>query len=569
VVSKTGRVDLPMYMGSEAFFFREKVCLSRDFIPGFRLPLSAAQKHKQRVPIYFLFSSSEGHSGQFPSQSQHIMPDYILSLDQGTTSSRAIVFNRAGEIVSIAQKEFTQIFPQPGWVEHDPMEIWSTQLGVAAEAVLKAGLRITDMDSIGITNQRETTIVWNRETGVPVYNAIVWQDRRTASYCDSLKASGIDRSVREKTGLIVDAYFSATKVRWILENVQGARALAEAGKLAFGTVDSWLLWNLTSGKVHATDVSNASRTMLYDIHALAWDEDLLRLFDIPASMMPQVKSSSGIFGHTDKILTAHDLPVAGIAGDQQSALFGQMCTEPGMVKNTYGTGCFMLMNTGTKPVASTNNLLTTIAWTVNGVTHYALEGSVFIGGAVVQWLRDGLGIIASSSEVESLARAVPSSEGVFVVPAFAGLGAPHWNPHARGTIVGLTRGSTRSHIARAALDSIAFQTYDVLRAMEADSGIRIRELRVDGGATVNDLLMQFQGDILDVDVIRPRVTETTAQGAAYLAGLATGFWGGTDDIARQWQPDRRFNPDMENDTRDAMIKGWNKAVKAAKAWAEE
>jgi glycerol kinase len=496
------------------------------------------------------------------------MADYILSLDQGTTSSRAIIFDRAGRIVSVAQKEFTQIFPQPGWVEHDPMEIWSTQLGVAAESVLRAGLRTNDMEAVGITNQRETTIVWDRETGQPVYNAIVWQDRRTAGYCDKLRAQGLADMIREKTGLVIDAYFSATKVKWILDNVAGARARAEAGKLAFGTVDSWLLWNLTAGKVHATDVSNASRTMLYNIYTMDWDADLLKLMEIPASMLPEVRPSSGIFGHTEKILTSHALPVAGIAGDQQSALFGQMCTEPGMVKNTYGTGCFMLMNTGTTPVPSTQNLLTTVAWKIGDVTHYALEGSVFIAGAVVQWLRDGLGIIRKSSEVEALARTVDGSDGVFVVPAFAGLGAPHWNPHARGTIVGLTRGSNRAHIARAALESIAFQTQEVLLAMEADANIPIRELRVDGGATANDLLMQFQSDILAVDVIRPQVTETTAQGAAYLAGLATGFWSGTAEISRQWQPEKVFRSDMEADLRIALLNGWHRAVNATKSWAD-
>jgi glycerol kinase len=496
------------------------------------------------------------------------MADHILSLDQGTTSSRAIIFDRSGRIVSVAQKEFTQIFPQPGWVEHDPMEIWSTQLGVAAESVLRAGLRTNDIDAVGITNQRETTIVWDRETGKPVYNAIVWQDRRTAGYCDKLRAQGLADMIREKTGLVIDAYFSGTKVKWILDNVAGARARAEAGKLAFGTVDSWLLWNLTAGKVHATDVSNASRTMLYNIYQMDWDADLLKLLDIPSSMLPEVRASSGIFGHTEKILTSHALPVAGIAGDQQSALFGQMCTEPGMVKNTYGTGCFMLMNTGTTPVPSTQNLLTTVAWRIGDVTHYALEGSVFIAGAVVQWLRDGLGIIRNSGEVEALARTVDGSDGVYVVPAFAGLGAPHWNAHARGTIVGLTRGSNKAHIARAALESIAFQTQEVLLAMEADSMIPIRELRVDGGATANDLLMQFQSDILAVDVIRPQVTETTAQGAAYLAGLATGFWSGTAEIARQWQQEKKFSSTMEAEKRISLLNGWHRAVNATKAWAD-
>jgi glycerol kinase len=496
------------------------------------------------------------------------MADHILSLDQGTTSSRAIIFDRSGRIVSVAQKEFTQIFPQPGWVEHDPMEIWSTQLGVAAESVLRAGLRTNDIDAVGITNQRETTIVWDRETGKPVYNAIVWQDRRTAGYCDKLRAQGLADMIREKTGLVIDAYFSGTKVKWILDNVAGARARAKAGKLAFGTVDSWLLWNLTAGKVHATDVSNASRTMLYNIYQMDWDADLLKLLDIPSSMLPEVRASSGIFGHTEKILTSHALPVAGIAGDQQSALFGQMCTEPGMVKNTYGTGCFMLMNTGTTPVPSTQNLLTTVAWRIGDVTHYALEGSVFIAGAVVQWLRDGLGIIRTSGEVEALARTVDGSDGVYVVPAFAGLGAPHWNAHARGTIVGLTRGSNKAHIARAALESIAFQTQEVLLAMEADSMIPIRELRVDGGATANDLLMQFQSDILAVDVIRPQVTETTAQGAAYLAGLATGFWSGTAEIARQWQQEKKFSSTMEAEKRISLLNGWHRAVNATKAWAD-
>jgi glycerol kinase len=496
------------------------------------------------------------------------MADHILSLDQGTTSSRAIIFDRAGRIVSVAQKEFTQIFPQPGWVEHDPMEIWSTQLGVAAESVLRAGLRTHDIDSVGITNQRETTIVWDRETGLPVYNAIVWQDRRTAGYCDKLRAQGLADMIREKTGLVIDAYFSGTKVKWILDNVAGARARAEAGKLAFGTVDSWLLWNLTAGKVHATDVSNASRTMLYNIFTMDWDADLLKLLEIPTSMLPEVRASSGIFGYTEKILTSHALPIAGIAGDQQSALFGQMCTEPGMVKNTYGTGCFMLMNTGTTPVPSTQNLLTTVAWRIGDVTHYALEGSVFIAGAVVQWLRDGLGIIRNSGEVEALARTVDGSDGVFVVPAFAGLGAPHWNAHARGTIVGLTRGSNRANIARAALESIAFQTQEVLLAMEADANIPILELRVDGGATANDLLMQFQSDILAVDVIRPQVTETTAQGAAYLAGLATGFWSGTAEIASQWQPEKVFHSNMEADVRIGLLNGWHRAVNATKAWAD-
>ena len=497
------------------------------------------------------------------------MADYILSFDQGTTSSRAIVFDRSGAIVSVAQKEFRQIFPQPGWVEHDPMEIWSSQLGVAAEAITRAGLDVRDIDSIGITNQRETTVIWDRVTGVPVYNAIVWQDRRTADYCDQLKKEGLEGMIREKTGLVIDAYFSATKIRWILDHVDGAREKAEAGKLAFGTVDSWLLWNLTKGQVHATDVSNASRTMLMNLQTLDWDDELLSLFNIPRLMLPFIKSSSEVYGITQRILTAVNIPIAGIAGDQQSALFGQVCTEPGMVKNTYGTGCFMLMNTGDKPVLSSNNLLTTVAWQVRGRTQYALEGSVFIAGAVVQWLRDGLGVIGSSTEVEALAASVASTDGVYMVPAFAGLGAPHWNQHARGTILGLTRGSTRAHIARAALQSIAFQTWDLLEAMEADSGIPIRELRVDGGATANNLLMQFQSDILNVNVVRPKVTETTALGAACLAGLATGFWGSLEEIGARWQSDRVFKPAMEAAGRSELLKGWQRAVRAAKAWANE
>lgn len=495
------------------------------------------------------------------------MQQYILSFDQGTTSSRAIVFDRSGAIRAVAQKEFKQIFPQPGWVEHDANEIWSTQLGVAAEAITKAGLTIQHIAAIGITNQRETTVVWDKGTGMPIHHAIVWQDRRTASFCDELKAAGKDKMIQQRTGLVVDAYFSATKVKWILDHVEGARARAAKGELCFGTVDSWLLWKLTNGKVHATDVSNASRTMLFNIHTLAWDEELLQLFDVPASMLPEVRSSSEVYGHTQNVLTAHNVPIAGIAGDQQAALFGQMCTQPGMVKNTYGTGCFMLMNTGEKAVPSSNNLLTTIAWKVNGVTQYALEGSVFIAGAVVQWLRDGLKIIRNSSEVESLAAQVSSSEGVYVVPAFAGLGAPYWNQHARGTIVGITRGTTGAHFARAALDSIAYQTRDVLKAMEADSGIAIKELRVDGGATANNLLMQFQSDILHTNVVRPTVVETTALGAAYLAGLAVGYWSGTDDIQQQWQMERVFSPQMPESERAALTAGWTRAINATISWS--
>lgn len=494
------------------------------------------------------------------------MKKYILALDQGTTSSRAIVFDHDGTIVSVAQKEFTQIFPQPGWVEHDPEEIWSTQLGVAAEAITHAGLTTEDIHAIGITNQRETTIVWDRNTGKPVYNAIVWQDRRTADFCDELKRKNLHILIQQRTGLVVDAYFSASKVKWILDNVEGARARAEKGELCFGTVDTWLLWNLTKGQVHATDVSNASRTMLMNLQTLQWDGELEKIFSIPGNMLPQIRSSSEVYGKTQNILTAQNIPIAGIAGDQQSALFGQMCTHPGMVKNTYGTGCFMLMNTGEKAVISRNNLLTTVAWKINGKTEYALEGSVFIAGAVVQWLRDGLGIIRTSAEVEELAAKVKDSEGVYVVPAFTGLGAPYWNQHARGTIVGITRGTTAAHIAKAALDSIAYQTADVLKAMEADSGIEIKELRVDGGATVNNLLMQFQSDLLNTAVVRPRITETTALGAAYLAGLATGYWSSIDEIQQQWQIERKFVSGMEEEKRQSLSSGWAKAVKAAMSY---
>ena len=496
------------------------------------------------------------------------MNKYILALDQGTTSSRAIVFNHSGLPVATAQKEFTQIYPKPGWVEHNPEEIWSTQTGVAAEVLAKAGIKSSDVAGIGITNQRETTIVWNRITGRPVHNAIVWQDRRTADFCDRLKAEGTDRTILEKTGLIVDAYFSATKVRWILENVKDARQLAEKGELAFGTVDSWLVWNLTRGKLHLTDVSNASRTMLYNIHTLEWDKELLKIFSIPESLLPEVRSSSDVYGHTVGQFSP-EIPIAGIAGDQQAALFGQMCIEPGMVKNTYGTGCFMMMNIGTKPVESKSRLLTTIAWKIGKETCYAFEGSIFIAGAVVQWLRDGLGIISKSGDVETLAGKVKDSEGVYFVPAFAGLGAPYWNQHARGTIVGITRGSTSAHIARAALDSIAYQTLEVLQAMEKDSGIEIRELRVDGGATVNNNLMQFQSDLLQASVIRPKITETTALGAAYLAGLAVGYWKSLDEISMQWQIDRTFVPVMAPEKTESLVKGWKRAVRTTEAWAED
>jgi len=492
------------------------------------------------------------------------MPSYILSLDQGTTSSRSIIFNHAGKIVSVAQKEFRQHYPQAGWVEHDPMEIWSSQATVLTESIIKAGLKPSDIDAIGITNQRETTIVWDRNTGQPVYNAIVWQDRRTASFCDSIKPQH-GNTIQQKTGLIVDAYFSASKIKWILDNVEGARQKADNGTLAFGTVDSWLIWNLTGGSVHVTDVTNASRTMIYNINTLSWDDELLSLFTIPRSMLPDVRSSSEVYGETAGRILANKIPIAGIAGDQQAALFGQMCTQKGMVKNTYGTGCFMLMNIGDKPVLSKNNLVTTIAWQYNKKTEYALEGSIFIAGAVVQWLRDELGIISSSNEIEALAQKVKNSNGVYLVPAFAGLGAPYWNQHARGTIVGLTRGTSKAHIARAALDSIAFQTMDVLKSMEADSGSAIKELRVDGGATANNLLMQIQADVLGVKVVRPEITETTAMGAAYFAGLATGFWKNIDEIKEQWSLDKEFTPSSNE---NASLSEWKRAVETVKFWAE-
>lgn len=510
------------------------------------------------------------------------MPHYILALDQGTTSSRSIVFDKHGNIVSTAQKEFRQIFPQSGWVEHDAEEIWSTQFGTMAEAVAKANITMKQIAGIGITNQRETTVVWDRDSGLPIYNAIVWQDRRTAAYCDELNSktmsvieTGHARSlpikeiIQQKTGLVIDAYFSATKLKWILDSVPGARANAEKGKLAFGTIDSWLVWKLSGGNIHVTDVSNASRTMLLNIHTCDWDDELLKLFNIPRSVLPEVKPSSKIYGTTGNIVPEIKLPIAGIAGDQQAALFGQMCTQPGMVKNTYGTGCFMLMNTGAKAIASKNNLLTTIAWQIDNKTEYALEGSVFIAGAVVQWLRDGLKMIRNSTEVETLAATVNDSEGVYIVPAFAGLGTPHWNQHARGSIFGLTRGSSNAHIARAAIDSIAYQTYDVLKAMEADAGISIAELRVDGGATINNSLMQFQSDILNTKVIRPKITETTALGAAYLAGLAVGYWKNIDEIQKQWQVDKEFSPSMKDDKRNELVNGWQRAVKAAINWANE
>ena len=494
---------------------------------------------------------------------------YILAFDQGTTSSRALLFDRDGRVVSTAQKEFRQIYPHPGWVEHDPREIWATQAGVAAEALTHAGVGGIDIAAIGITNQRETTIVWDRRTGEPVYNAIVWQDRRTADFCDGLRAGGHEALVSSRTGLRIDAYFSGSKVHWILDNVDGARDAAEAGHLAFGTVDSWLVWHLTGGALHATDVSNASRTMLFNIHSLEWDDELLALLGVPRSMLPDVRSSSEVYGHTATPLFSAPVPIAGIAGDQQAALFGQMCLAPGMVKNTYGTGCFMVMNTGDKPQVSSHNLLTTVAWKIGDRVDYALEGSIFIGGAVVQWLRDGLGIIRHSRDVEALATSVPDADGVVLVPAFAGLGAPHWQPRARGTLFGATRGTTAAHVARAALDSIAFQTLDVLRAMEADAGMQVAELRVDGGAAANDLLMQWQADLLGADVVRPEVIETTAAGAAYLAGLAVGFWPDIDTLERQWKLQRRFSRHLSEDEIARAVSRWQRAVRAAKSWAED
>lgn len=489
------------------------------------------------------------------------MANYILALDQGTTSSRAILFNKDGVPVSVAQKEFTQIFPKPGWVEHNPKEIWSSQASTMVEAITNLGIKEDEIAAIGITNQRETTIVWNAETGEPIYNAIVWQDRRTAAYCDELVAQGLTDTIRSKTGLILDAYFSGTKVRWILENVPGAREQAEAGKLRFGTVDSWLVWNLTRGRLHITDVSNASRTLLFNIHTMQWDEDMLKLLNIPASMLPEVKASSEVYG-TCQVL-AHEVPVAGIAGDQQAALFGQMCTEAGSVKNTYGTGCFLLMNTGSEPILSKNNLLTTVAWKIDGKVAYALEGSIFIGGSVVQWLRDGLKIIESSPETEGMATSVPDNGGVYFVPALTGIGAPYWDPYAKGTITGITRGTTQAHIARAALESIAFQTMDIVNAMQQDAGVALGDLKVDGGACRNNYLMQFQADVLNTNVIRPECVETTAKGAAYLAGLAVGFWSSIDEIKKQWAIDCTFAPQASADVVDELKAGWADAVSRA------
>lgn len=485
---------------------------------------------------------------------------FILALDQGTTSSRAIVFDHNGHIKSVAQKEFTQYFPQPGWVEHNPNEIWSSQASVIAEAISAIDINGLDIAGIGITNQRETTIVWDIDTEEPIYNAIVWQDRRTSEYCDELKAQGLTEKIHEKTGLIIDAYFSGTKIKWILDNVPGARKRAEMGKLRFGNVDSWLVWRLTRGEIHVTDVTNASRTMLFNIKDLKWDEELLKLLDIPMSMMPEVKSSSEIYGHTKTTIFAHEVPISGIAGDQQAALFGQMCIEPGSIKNTYGTGCFVMLNTGSKPVLSKNNLLTTIAWKIGDKITYALEGSIYVGGSVVQWLRDGLGFITSSSEIEDLASTVPDSGGVYFVPALTGLAAPYWDQYARGTIIGITRGTTRAHIARAALDGIAFQTYDIAQAMAKDMDAPLKELKVDGGASRNNLLMQHQADLLGITVVRPKITETTALGAAYLAGLAVRFWNNIDEIKNQWQVERTFEPVADSEKIEAAKAGWADAI---------
>ena len=497
------------------------------------------------------------------------MKQYILALDQGTSSSRAIVFDEKGTTCAIAQREFRQIFPKSGWVEHDPHEIWASQASVIAEAISVMDINGLNIAGIGITNQRETTIVWDSETDEPIYNAIVWQDRRTSDYCDELKNQGLTEMIRQKTGLIIDAYFSATKIKWILDNVPGARKRAEKGKLMFGTVDTWLIWRLTRGEVHVTDVSNASRTMLFNINTLDWDQELLDLFKIPRSMMPEVKSSSEVYGHTKTTIFAHKVPIAGIAGDQQAALFGQMCTEPGMVKNTYGTGCFLLMNSGEKPILSKNNLLTTVAWKIGDKVNYALEGSIFVGGSVVQWLRDGLGVIKSSSEVEDLASQVPDTNGVFFVPALTGLGAPWWDQYARGTIIGISRGTTTAHIARAALEGIAFQTMDITAAMSRDAGIPLRELKVDGGASRNNLLMQFQADLTGVRIIRPTVMESTALGAAMFAGLAVGFWHSTDEICALLKPDRTFSPEAAPALMEQRRKRWHEAVRRSRHWVEE
>ncbi|MDR2552631.1 MAG: glycerol kinase GlpK [Treponema sp.] len=494
------------------------------------------------------------------------MAKYLVALDQGTTSSRSIVFDKQGNIIQSAQKEFTQIFPKPGWVEHDPVEIWSTQVGVLTEAKTRAGINAQDIAAIGITNQRETTVVWEKATGKPVYNAIVWQCRRTAEYCDSLKAKGFDKKIKEKTGLVVDAYFSGTKIRWILENVSGVRARAEKGELLFGNIDTWLVWNLTKGKVHVTDYSNASRTMLYNIHKLEWDEEILKELNIPRVMLPEVKPSSCVYGNSASEFLGGEVPIAGIAGDQQAALFGQCCYDPGTVKNTYGTGCFILMNTGTKAVESKNGLLTTIAWGADNKVEYALEGSVFVAGASIQWLRDGLRLIDNAAFTEGYAEKVPDSGGVYVVPAFVGLGAPYWDQYARGTIVGITRGTTKEHMVRATLESLAYQSHDVIKAMEADAGVPIKGIRVDGGATANNFLMQFQADILNTEVIRPKIIESTALGAVYLAGLAVGYYSDKTDIVKNVAVDRTFKPGFDDSKRTKLIAGWKEAVKRSLGW---
>lgn len=497
------------------------------------------------------------------------MEKYILAIDQGTTSSRAIVFNHDGQVVSVAQKEFQQIYPKPGWVEHNPDEIWGTTIGVVADALGKADIKRTQIAAIGITNQRETTVVWDAKTGKPVHNAIVWQDRRTASICDDLKERGLESTFRDKTGLVVDAYFSGTKIKWILDNVPGMREKAEQGELRFGTIDTWLIWKLTNGKVHVTDYTNASRTLVYNIFDLKWDEELLETLEIPTSLLPEVKQSSEVYGHTDQDVFGAEVPISGIAGDQQAATFGQVCYEKGMAKNTYGTGCFMLMNTGEEAVKSEHGLLTTIAWGLNGKVEYALEGSIFIGGASIQWLRDELKIIDSAPDSEYFAKKVEDTGGVYVVPAFAGLGAPYWDMYARGTIVGLTRGSSKEHIIRATLESIAYQTRDVLEAMEADSGLKLKRLRVDGGAVQNNFLMQFQSDLLGCEVERPVVNETTALGAAYLAGLAVGYWKSQDELIKKWNRDQLFQPMMDEANREKRYAGWKRAVERAKNWIVE
>lgn len=494
---------------------------------------------------------------------------YILALDQGTTSSRAIIVNHQGEVVASSQRDFEQIFPQPGWVEHDASEIWYTQSSVAAEAVAKANLTGLDIACIGITNQRETTVVWDRETSLPVYHAIVWQDRRTAAYCEKLKKKGLEEGIRQKTGLILDAYFSATKVKWILDHIEGVRERAEKGKLCFGTIDSWLVWKFTRGRVHVTDVTNASRTMLFNIHTLDWDDDLLRLFDIPRAMLPEVKASSEVYCDTATTLFSTKIPISGIAGDQQAALFGQLCIEQGMAKTTYGTGCFVMMNTGEKPVFSKNGMLTTIGWKIGDEVTYALEGSVFVGGAVIQWLRDGLGIIGSARETEELALSVESTDGVYFVPALTGLGAPHWDQYARGLIIGLTRGTTRAHIVRAALEGIAFEVYDVIRAMENDVKRESREMKVDGGAVANNFLMQFQSDLTRGGVVRPKILETTAMGAAYLAGLAVGYWKDTEEIGRYVSIERRFEPEADEEAMRRRIERWHEAVGRCEGWGKK